>query len=103
VEEYQRYPTTAGPSKGWATGCAVYLLINSAALYQRKLYEGVSECFRTGCLVRELQMAQLSATRSSCVAILLVSVVTFAAITLCVASQRLFIVFISSSTQSGNF
>jgi hypothetical protein len=37
-------------------------------------------------------MVQLSATRGSCIAILLVSLVSFAAITLCVASQRVFIV-----------
>jgi hypothetical protein len=36
-------------------------------------------------------MIQLSATRCSCVAILLVSLVSFAAITLCVASQRVFV------------
>jgi hypothetical protein len=65
-------------------------------------YEGVSESFRTGLLVRELQMVQLSATRCSCTAILWVSLVSFAAITLCVASQRAFIV-ISLSAQSGNF
>jgi hypothetical protein len=37
-------------------------------------------------------MIQLSATRSSCIAILGVSLVSFAAITLSVASQRVFIV-----------
>jgi hypothetical protein len=37
-------------------------------------------------------MVQLSATRCSCIAILLVSLVSFAAITLCVASQQLLIV-----------
>jgi hypothetical protein len=36
---------------------------------------------------RELQMVQLSATRCSCIAILGVILVSFAAITLCVASQ----------------
>jgi hypothetical protein len=41
---------------------------------------------------RELQIVQLSATRCSCIAILWVSLVSFAAITLCVASQRVFIV-----------
>jgi hypothetical protein len=35
---------------------------------------------------------ELSATRCSCIAILCVSLVTFAAINLCVASQRVFIV-----------
>jgi hypothetical protein len=55
-------------------------------------YRGVSKSFRTGCLGRELQMIQLSATRCSCIAILWVSLVSFAAITLCVASQRVFVV-----------
>jgi hypothetical protein len=49
---------------------------------------GVSKSFRTGRLERELQMLQLSATRCSCIAILWVSLVSFAAITLCVTSQR---------------
>jgi len=44
--------------------------------------------FRTGCQERELKMIQPSATRCGCVAILLVIQVSFAAITLCVASQR---------------
>jgi hypothetical protein len=57
-------------------------------------YECVSKSFRTGCLERELQMVQLSATRCSCIAILWVSLVSFAAITLCVASQRVFIVVV---------
>jgi hypothetical protein len=39
-------------------------------------------------------MVQLSATRSSCIAILWVCLVSFAAITLCVASQRVFIVVV---------
>jgi hypothetical protein len=55
-------------------------------------YEGVSKSSRTGRLERELQMVQLYATRCSCIAILWVSLVSFAAITLCVASQRVFIV-----------
>jgi hypothetical protein len=37
-----------------------------------------------------LQMVQLPATRCSCIAIWRVSLVNFAAITLCVASQRVF-------------
>jgi hypothetical protein len=69
--------------------------------------EGVSKSFRTGRLERELQMVQLSATRCSCIAILWVIIVRFAAITLCVPSQRVFIIllllFISLSIQSGNF
>jgi hypothetical protein len=37
-------------------------------------------------------MVQLSATRRSCIAILCISLASCAAITLCVASQRVFIV-----------
>jgi hypothetical protein len=43
-------------------------------------------------LERELQMIQLPATMYSCIAVLWVSLVSFAAITLCVASQQVFIV-----------
>jgi hypothetical protein len=50
-------------------------------------YEGVSKSFRTGRLERELQMLQLSATRCSCTAVLWASILNFASITLCVASQ----------------
>jgi hypothetical protein len=57
-------------------------------------YEGVSKSFRTGRLERELQMVQLCATRCSCIAIMSVDLVSFAAITLCVASQRVFIVVV---------
>jgi hypothetical protein len=49
---------------------------------------GVSKSFRTGSLEREMQMVQLSAITCSCIAILWVSLVSFAAIILCVASQR---------------
>jgi hypothetical protein len=55
-------------------------------------YEGVTKSFRTGLLQRELQMVQFSATRSSCIAILWVSLVSFATVTLYVASQWVFIV-----------
>jgi hypothetical protein len=57
-------------------------------------YEGVSKIFRTGRLERELQTVKLSATRWSCIAISWVSLVSFAAITLCVASQRVFIIVV---------
>jgi len=43
-------------------------------------------------LDRKLQVVQLSATRCSCIAILWFCLVSFSAITLCVASQRVFIV-----------
>jgi hypothetical protein len=49
-------------------------------------YEGVSKRFRIVRLERELQMVQLSASRCSCIAILWVSLVSFAAITLFVTS-----------------
>jgi hypothetical protein len=57
-----------------------------------EIYDGVSKSFRTGHLEWELQTVQLSATRCSCIAILWVSIVSFAAIALRVASQRVFIV-----------
>jgi hypothetical protein len=56
------------------------------------IYECVSKSFRTGRLERELQMVRLSANRCSCIAILWVSLVSFAAITLCVAPQQVFTV-----------
>jgi hypothetical protein len=66
----------------------------SQIIYRRvhKNYDSVSKSFRTGRLERELQVVQLSATRCSCIAILWVSLVSFAAITLCVASQWVFII-----------
>jgi hypothetical protein len=54
-------------------------------------YEGISKSFWTDPLERELQMVELSATRCSSNTILWVSLVNFASITLCVASQRVFI------------
>jgi hypothetical protein len=48
-------------------------------------------------------MVQLSATRCSCNAILSLSLVSFAAITLFVASQRVFIVVYFVIDTSGNF
>jgi hypothetical protein len=53
---------------------------------EKPKYEGVSKSFRTGRLERELQMVELSATGRSCIAILWVSLVSFVAIILCVAS-----------------
>jgi hypothetical protein len=52
-----------------------------------------SKSFRTSRLERELQMVAPSATTCSCIAILRVSLVRFAAITLCVAS-RVFVVVV---------
>jgi hypothetical protein len=60
-------------------------------LYNFLAYEGVSKIFQTGRLEWEPQMVQLSATGCSCIVILWVSLVSFAAITPCVASQRVFV------------
>jgi hypothetical protein len=68
------------------------LSFSTIKLYSNTRYESVSKSFRTGWLERELQMIHLSATGCSCIIILWVSLVSFAAITLCVASQRVFIV-----------
>jgi hypothetical protein len=54
--------------------------------------DGVAKTFGPGHLEQELQMIQLSATRCSSIAILWVSLVSFAAITIYVATQRVFIV-----------
>jgi hypothetical protein len=54
--------------------------------------EDVSKNFRIDCLEWELQTVQLFTTRCSYIAIFWVSLVSFAAITLCVTSQRVFIV-----------
>jgi hypothetical protein len=55
-------------------------------------YASVTKSFRIGRLERELQMVQLCATRWSCIGILWVSLVSYAAITLNLASQWMFIV-----------
>jgi hypothetical protein len=74
--------------------CPLHPSVIFHGLVSSGLYEGVSKSFRTGRLERELQMVQLSATRCGCIAILWVSLVSFAAITLCVASQRVFVVVV---------
>jgi hypothetical protein len=85
----------------WCTGYLGYSFLHGLSIAVPLLTslftnvcEGVSKSFRTGRLERELQMVQLSATRCSCIAILWVWLVSFAAITLCVASQRMFIVVV---------
>jgi hypothetical protein len=55
---------------------------NWNTLYNNIIYDGVSRSFRTGRLERELQIAKLPATRCSCIAILWVSLVSSATITL---------------------
>jgi hypothetical protein len=87
------------PNNMWWSAQVVELLImrsSPASCYflpLRAKYE--RECiqkFPDWPLERELQIIQLSTTRCSCVAILWVSLASFAAITLCVASQLVFIV-----------
>jgi hypothetical protein len=68
----------------------IYVYWNSPP--KKSVYEGVSKSFRTGRPARELQMVKLSATRCSCIAILWVTLVSFATITLCVTFQLVFIV-----------
>jgi hypothetical protein len=65
------------------------------------MYTRVYPSFWTGHLEWELQMVQLSATRCSCIAILLVSLVSFATITFRVASWVFIVVgyFITDSIQ----
>jgi hypothetical protein len=63
------------------------------AVLSDRCHQGVSKSFRSGRLERELQTVKLSATRCSCIAILWVSLASLAAITLCVASERLFVVY----------
>jgi hypothetical protein len=79
-------------SKYYGNDVQRYMLLYFVPL-KSTIYEGVSKSFRTGRLERELQMVQLSATRCSYIAILSVSLVSFVAVTLCVASQRVLIVF----------
>jgi hypothetical protein len=85
--------------------CSQYLFISQADGIQMHPYDRVSKSFRTGRLEWELQMIQLSATMCSCIAILWVSLVSFAAITLYITFQGVFIVvgiyFVRA--QSGNF
>jgi hypothetical protein len=83
----QRYRHSFHPEDGVST-----VLQTVGILPQH--YEGVSKSFRTGCLERELQIVEFSATMCSCIAILWISIASFAAITLCVASERVFIVFV---------
>jgi len=75
--------------------CQVFLWVT--------VFEGVSKSLRTSRLERELQMIQHCSTRCSCVAILWVTLVSFVAKTLCVASQRVFIVVDFIMIKSGNF
>jgi hypothetical protein len=78
----------------WPSETFVSYSITTWHHFLEGLYEGVSRIFRTGRLERELQMVQLSATSCSSIAILWVSLVSFAAITICVASQGMFVVIV---------
>jgi len=88
-------PCTQLAQPNWASNWTTFGWLHSVQvevkLYLCLYYEGVSRSFRTGRLEREPQMIRLSATRCSCIATLWVSLVSCVAITLCVASQPLFI------------
>jgi hypothetical protein len=92
------------PSYYWTSLCSEQC---SCFVYDSNLYqistENQGKLTQTGRLERELQMVQLCATRCSCIAILWASLVSFAAIALRVASQRVFIFVCFVMTQSGNF
>jgi hypothetical protein len=92
-----------GDIKGHSTDCTLSVRITGTENIAG--HEGVTKSFRTGLLERELQIVKFSPTSCSCVAIFWVSLVSFAAITLCVTSQRVFIVIsvYFFMTQSGNF
>jgi len=68
----------------------VFKYVNYVCKYVCLNLRGLIQNFRTGRLDLELQMVHLSAVRCSCIAILWVSLVSFAAVTLCVASQRVY-------------
>jgi hypothetical protein len=73
----------------------IYRCMVDLSAYRIYRYEGVSKSFRTGRLDRELQMIELSATRCSCIAILWVSLVSYAAITFCIAfNERLLLLLL---------
>jgi hypothetical protein len=86
------FPTSLSPGVQRSGRDADHTSPSGAEFKNAWNYEGFSKSLRTGRLERELQLVQLSATRCSCIAILWVSLVSFASITLCVASQRVFIV-----------
>jgi hypothetical protein len=78
----------------------IYIYVYVYIYIYTYIHASVSKSFRTGRLKPKLQMVQLSATRCSCITILWVSLVSFAAITLCVASQRAFIVVVYFNNDS---
>jgi hypothetical protein len=69
-----------------------YVPNSRSSLFNLQHIRGSIKSLRTDRLKRELQMVQLSTTSCSCIAILWVSLVSFAAITLCISSQRVFVV-----------
>jgi hypothetical protein len=77
-------PPFVGCPRLWTKGLEGKDLLKYLRVYGKILewfletFEGVSISFRTGRLERELQMVQLPVTRCSCIAILWVSLVSFA-------------------------
>jgi hypothetical protein len=82
--------TSLKHNNSFTFACRLSMLNSNDTCYI--MYEDVYEIFRTDRLERELQMVQLSATWCSFIAILWVSLMSFASVTLCVASQQVFIV-----------
>jgi hypothetical protein len=96
------------PKICWEKKSSVYVCVHThmcvcvcVCVWERE--RGYIQSFQIVHLEREPQMVQLSASRCSCINILWVSLVTFAATGLCVASQWVFIVvsihFIINSVQ----
>jgi hypothetical protein len=90
------YPSNSGTRlwkatgpKPWQAGDVIFLFLQQTANHGTQYCIKIS---RTCRLERELQTVRLSATRCSCIAILWVSLVSFATINLCVVSQRVIIV-----------
>jgi hypothetical protein len=87
LTEYEThfYPLLSDLPENWAITASWILIkkIRSEPWLSFLLYKGVSKSFRTGRLERELQIVHLSATTYSCIAISWVSLLSFAANTLC--------------------
>jgi hypothetical protein len=102
------FPVFVQVNVGWQHHTGHHRLLPTFAGYDYlsapfALYKGVSKSFRTGHLERELQMGQLSATRCSFIVILWVSIVGFASKPFLLLLNECLLLFISVSTQSGNF
>jgi hypothetical protein len=91
IRWYKSLHMTSYPHQNKKLTSLIILCVCVCVWARARVHECVSKSFRTGRLERELEMVRLSVTRCSCIAILWVSLVSFAAIILYVASQRVFI------------